>query len=378
MHNWLAGTAQEGFSFPMLIRIALLFLIVGSSFSAGAAARNVILVTLDGARTQEIFRGLDVPTWQEQNKDQKAEETDLHRKFWASTPEARRERLLPFFWGTLMKNHGAIVGDRFNGSVMKLSNRHRFSYPGYSEILTGRANDREIDSNSKIYNPRTTVLEWLKGELRLGPNQVAAFACWDVMDYIVMKEPGAIASNAGFEEYASADPAVAALSRLQFATPTPWNSVRHDVYTFRFAMDHLKTHRPRVLYLSLGETDDWAHDKRYDRVIEALHRSDGYFRELWEWLQAQDDYRDQTTVLFATDHGRGDDPLNWQHHNDKLDGAAFVWLAAAGKGVTKRGNLTPSAEYSQDQISGTLLHALGIDASRYSPEAGKPVELFFK
>ena len=78
-------------------------------------------------------------------------------------------------------------------------------------------------------------------------------------------------------------------SALQFETPTPWDSVRHDVYTFRFAMDHLARHRPRVLYLALGETDDWAHDGRYDRVLETYARTDQYLRELWEWLQAQPD-----------------------------------------------------------------------------------------
>ena len=55
---------------------------------------------------------------------------------------------------------------------------------------------------------------------------------------------------------------------------------RHDAYTIRFAMDHLARHRPRVLYIGLGETDDWAHDRRYDRVLEALARSDEYLKQL--------------------------------------------------------------------------------------------------
>ncbi len=355
----------------------LVILVFGMLLTCPAASRNVILVTLDGVRCQEMFGGFQADVWRAQKDGEAIEDTELYKNFSAESPEERREKLLPFFWGTLMKEHGAIIGDRFNGSVMKLSNRHRFSYPGYSEILTGRSNDREIDSNSKIFNPRTTVLEWLQDDLKLAPNKVAAFASWDAMDYVVMKQPGAFFSNAGYEADPSADPAVAELSRQQFQTLTPWDSVRHDFYTFRFAMDFLKTHRPRVLYLSLGETDDWAHEKRYDRVIEAMHQSDGYFRELWDWLQSQDDYRDQTTILFATDHGRGDDPLNWTSHNDKLEGAAYVWMAAAGTGIRKRGNLTPTAEFSENQIAATLVHALGLNSEDYSKEAGKPVELFF-
>ena len=59
--------------------------------------------------------------------------------------------------------------------------------------------------------------------------------------------------------------------------------MRHDAYTFRFAMDHLARHRPRVVYLALGETDDWAHDGRYERVLETYARTDDYLKQLWTW-----------------------------------------------------------------------------------------------
>ena len=39
-------------------------------------------------------------------------------------------------------------------------------------------------------------------------------------------------------------------------------------------MAHLRRAQPRVLYLALGETDDWAHDGRYDRVLETYARTD--------------------------------------------------------------------------------------------------------
>ncbi|GIT05688.1 MAG: hypothetical protein CM1200mP29_10990 [Verrucomicrobiota bacterium] len=50
-------------------------------------------------------------------------------------------------------------------------------------------------------------------------------------------------------------------------------------------MAHLKTHQPRIFYLSLGKTRDWAHEKRYDRVLSALARFDFFFNKLWNWLQ---------------------------------------------------------------------------------------------
>ncbi len=340
------------------------------------AAERVVLITLDGVRCQEMFQGMDRSVWQAQNEGKAIEETELYKLYWAETPEERRRKLMPFFWEVLMKNHGAIVGNRFKGSVMKVTNRHRFSYPGYSEILTGTANDLVIKSNDKLQNPKPTILDYLREELRLPREQVAAFASWEVFNWIVTSQAGSIVSNAGFQAYDHTDPAIRELSDLQFHTPTPWNSVRHDRYTFRFAMAHLKTHRPKVVYLALGETDDWAHDKRYDRVLETLHRNDGYFRELWEWLQSQEDYRGKTALYFTTDHGRGDDALNWMHHNDKLDGAAFVWLAAAGVGIQARGELASAAELSQNQIASTLAASMGLDFRSAHPDAGVAIELF--
>ena len=70
-------------------------------------------------------------------------------------------------------------------------------------------------------------------------------------------------------------------------------------------MAHLKLYQPRVLYISLGETDDWAHDGRYDKTLEALERSDGYLRELWDYLQSNERYKGKTSIIITVDHGRG-------------------------------------------------------------------------
>ena len=367
---------DNGIVKPILPSLVVLACSLGN-LASEASTTNVILISMDGVRCQEMFQGMDREIWQVQNEGKEIAETDLYRDFWADTAIERREKLMPFFWGELMKNDGAIVGNRFDGSVMKLSNRHRFSSPGYSEILTGEAHDDVIDSNSKIQNPFPTVMEYLRKQLSLPSKSVASFASWEAIDFVVEKDKGAIFSNAGFEAYEHDDPMIQLLSHQQFETATPWDSVRHDTYTFRFAMAHLKTHRPRVLYVSLGETDDWAHEKRYDRVLQAIHRSDEYFRELWSWLQAQDDYRDQTTVFFATDHGRGDNAYSWPNHGDKIDGAEFVWFAAAGAGVTKRGELAVEHELGQNQIAATLCRPFDLDFQSEYPAAGAPMTLFF-
>ena len=63
---------------------------------------------------------------------------------------------------------------------MHLTNTHAFSYPGYSEMLVGRAHDDTIRSNDPTRNPYRTVFEFLKRRYALSREQVAAFTSWNV------------------------------------------------------------------------------------------------------------------------------------------------------------------------------------------------------
>ena len=78
-----------------------------------------------------------------------------------------------------MSQHGSIIGNRALGSQMDLHNHHRFSYPGYSEILTSQARDKQIKSNDKIQSPTPSLLEFLKKEWQLPKAKVGVFSSWD-------------------------------------------------------------------------------------------------------------------------------------------------------------------------------------------------------
>ena len=347
---------------------------IRASLAAQTTEPKVVLITLDGARTEEIFGGLDASVLASTLREgQKIEDTETYKRYWADTPEARREKLMPFFWGVLMREHGSIAGNARLGSTVTLTNTHRFSYPGYAEILLGEAHDEEIKSNDSIRNPYVTVLEEVQSRLKLTKAQVAAFTSWNVFSAIVEHREGALTVNAGFAPFPSPDPAIEELGRLQRETITPWNSVRHDVYTVRFAMDHLRRAQPRMIYLALGETDDWAHDGRYDRVLDAYERSDRYLRELWAWLQSEPAYRGQTHVLITTDHGRGRTPKDWRDHGAKVEGAEAVWIAIASPAMAKRGEWQQHPPLRTNQIAATLAGWMGLDWRALRPSAGGPI-----
>jgi len=339
---------------------------------------NVILIVLDGVRAEEMFHGVDLDFLRTRAKGKPVEESELYQSFWAESPQERREKLMPFFWTIWMEEFGSVAGDRWNGSQVVLTNKHCFSYPGYSEILTGQAHDEVIDSNDPVQNPFPTVLEFFRARLKVQKHDIASFASWSVMDSIVESELGTIFSNAGYERYNSPSPDIQLMDGLQFATLTPWDTVRHDVYTFRFAMHYLERHHPRVLYIALGETDDWGHENRYDRVIQALHKNDGYFRELWNFLQNDPQYQDKTTILITTDHGRGTEAEDWVRHKNYIEGSQYTWMAVVGPEHTLRGAWQDTETVYMNQIAGSLSAFLSLDYSEWNADAGKPIGRFLK
>src|SRR3989442_7877626 len=127
----------------------------------------------------------------------------IYKQFSGATAVERRERLMPFLWRTLLVDHGFIAGDRTAGSFVSVTNRHRFSYPGYSEILTGQAHDDVIKSNDAIRNPFPSVFQFVRRKLQLAASQIATFASWGVFRAIVESDEGATTVNASVQAYAS-------------------------------------------------------------------------------------------------------------------------------------------------------------------------------
>ncbi|MGE3470878.1 MAG: alkaline phosphatase family protein [Vicinamibacterales bacterium] len=341
---------------------------------AGGPAAGVVLVTIDGARWQDVFTGLDLAILKGVSGETPVEQTEAYGRFWAPTPEARRAKVMPFLWGRLVPQEGAIAGNRTAGSRARVANRLRFSYPGYAELLTGVPHDDVITSNDNRRYPFLTVLEWLKRDLALPAAEVGVFGSWETFNYIAESQEGAITVNAGFEPFDHPDAEVRTLSELQFLTPNGFHGARHDVYTFRFGMAHLRTARPRVLYLAFDETDDWAHQKRYDLVLDALHRTDRQLEQLWTWLQADAGYRGRTTLIVTVDHGRGRTPSDWMDHGENVAGAEETWLGCFGPGVQGRGERRGGEVVEQRQVAATLAALAGRDFRTAVPAAAPPID----
>jgi hypothetical protein len=103
--------------------------------------------------------------------------------------------------------------------------------------------------------------------------------------------------------------------------------------------------------------------------------------KLWEWLQADPVYRDNTTLLITTDHGRGNTPDGWQHHAspgateklgvenapDGVVGSDQTWFAAIGPNINSDGST--NGQWTQSQIAATALISLQLEPEKIMPHA---------
>src|SRR6056297_1052889 len=342
-------------------KIILLMAAVAAVFNINAqnaGDTKVILITLDGFRWQELFTGAD--SLLIDNKDYVHDPEMLTKVFWRETPTERREVLLPFIWNQAEKM-GQIHGNRRLGSKVDLTNSMWFSYPGYNEILTGTSDDKNIRSNDKIPNPNITILERYNNAPQ-GKGKVAAFGSWDVFPYIISEERSGVPVNAGFEAATgNLNEREKFLNEIQEQIPSPWGSVRFDAFTHHYALEYMKKEHPKLVYISYGETDDFAHDGDYQAYLKSAHNTDSLIKEIWEFTRQDDFYKGQTVFIITTDHGRGIEPLDtWRSHGSDIKGAGSVWMVAFGKDVDSKGEVEMNEQLYSNQIAPTILKILGM------------------
>ncbi|NCI46285.1 alkaline phosphatase family protein [Sediminibacterium soli] len=342
-----------------------------SASHAQRATENVVIVTLDGMRWQELFGGADRALLQ--NKQFTKDSNGTHKRFWAEDLEERRKKLFPFIW-TEIAAKGQIYGNRRYDNKVNNANKYQFSYPGYNEIFTGYP-DTAVNSNDKIRNKNTNVLEYLNNQPGF-EGKIAAFSTWDVFPYILNKWRSGIYVNAD-DTLSFPDEKLQLLNDMQFLTTRPIG-VRPDILTYMSAREYLKAYRPRVLYIAFDETDDFAHGGEYDQYLGSAYAEDRMIADLWKYLQSTPGYKDKTTLIITCDHGRGDkDKNNWRHHGERIPEAGQIWIAAIGPDTKAMGEAKTGGQLYQEQLAATIAGLLGHEFRAEHPVA-KPITAIYK
>jgi hypothetical protein len=284
----------------------------------------------------------------------------------------RRTALFPFLWGTVAA-HGQIFGNQNKDSVAQVTNPYSFSYPGYNEILTGFP-DARIDSNEFGLNPNMTVFEWLNGQPDFH-NKVQVFGTWETFKDIFNQQRSNLPLHVGWSApYPnSSDSRERLLNELYSTTTQLDDEDVYDSFLQIFLLDFLKSNRPHLLFVGYGETDNWAHSGRYDLVLESAHGFDHFAQQLWNTFQAIPEYKDQTSFILTTDHGRGSGPEEWKEHGNEQKGSENIWMAVIGPDTHPLGERTNVARVTQAQIASTIGELLGHDYHAAVPKSAPPI-----
>jgi membrane-anchored protein YejM (alkaline phosphatase superfamily) len=197
--------------------------------------------------------------------------------------------------------------------------------------------------------------------------KIAAFTSWDVFPYILNEQRSGFFINSGYDTLngSSLTREETLLNKTTDEYVFERSDTRYDQLTFLVAKDYIRKNQPRIVYLGLGETDEFAHQGRYDLYLNKANEIDKMLAELWHLVQTTPGYADNTSFIITTDHGRGKDN-KWTAHSELIKGSSQTWLAIMGPGLPSMGEVKKQQQLYQRQLAQTIAFLLGEEFVPYT------------
>jgi len=350
----------------ILSLFVLSFVASQSNAQSNQSPTNIFIITTDGFRWQELFNGADSLIIS--NPAYVKDTALLKEMYWDNDVNERRKLLMPFVWKTLLKA-GAIYGNRNSDNKVSMANAYRFSYAGYNEILTGFA-DPTIKSNRKKTNQNQNLLQFLNTQPGY-EGRVAAFTSWGLFDFILNKKQAGFYLNSGYQpvRHDSLSATELLANAVQANAIDNRQHTRNDMLTFVTAKEYIQNQHPKIVFISFGETDEYAHRGNYDSYLQSAHLFDEYLAQLWYLVNKDPFYKNNTAFFITTDHGRGSGENSWVRHGLFTAGSNSSWLITSGKGIQPRGELKHKEEIFNEQLAQTIAQMLGYQFDARHPVA---------
>ncbi|MGN6296024.1 MAG: sulfatase-like hydrolase/transferase [Ginsengibacter sp.] len=355
-----------------LLFVALLFPVYFGHAQNTHKTKNVVLILIDGYRWQELFNGADFNLLNDK-KNNGGDSLQRFKKYWSGNLEERRKKLMPFTWNQIAK-HGQLYGNRNLGNFVNVANPYWFSYPGRAEILSGFV-DTAINSNEYGSNPNTNVLEFIDNQKEY-KGKVVTFACWRATGRCLHKDKSTMLINVPWEDITGRNLTEAEIlaNEMQHFIPQIWgDDERLDANVYALAKSYIMAHHPKVTYIDFGDTDEYAHSGKYDNYLDDIHNLDAMIGKLWEMMQKDAFYKNNTTFFIVPDHGRGVD-AEWTDHGSGTPHSNETWFMVIGPDTKPAGEMKTREQIFQMQYAKTIAVLLGFDYKVSNKTIGEEIK----
>jgi hypothetical protein len=295
------------------------------------------------------------------------------KEFWEEDVNERREKLMPFTWNYIAE-HGQIYGNRDMGNKVNVKNPYWISYPGRAEVLSGFV-DKKINSNDYGNNTNPNVLEFLNKQKEY-QNKVVTFACWDATGRCLNMKNSDMLINVPWENIKGdhlTDAEILA-NEIQHYAPKSFGRVeRLDFEVYALAKSYIAANHPKVIYIDFGDTDEYAHHGQYDHYLLDIHNLDAMIKKLWDMMQQDPFYKDNTTFFIVPDHGRGLGS-EWTSHGSSIAHSNETWFMVMGPDTEPLGEMKKNEQIYQTQFAQTIAQLLGFEYVAPEQETGEAIK----
>lgn len=300
----------------------------------------VVLVAIDGVRHQDVFAGPD-------------------QSQCAATPFRTRADLIPHL--VEMERAGTVLGAPGSDGFYA-SGPNFVSLPGYMEMLSGTSHTR-CTENDCVSMMRRTLVDDVQAEASEDPTRSGVFSSWSKLDVAAAAEVRGVVSAGRFRgahlDVLETYPGCRAALKRGRDEAAGHSGFRRDRWTSELALSFFEEARPEFLFVSLGETDERAHEGDYPAYLHALAESDRFVGRLARALRGRELEGRRTLLLVTTDHGRAD---NFRDHGRSHPESARAFLFAGGSVVAQRGWVPHGRAYLRD-IAPTVRQLRGLPPS---------------
>ncbi len=211
---------------------------------------------------------------------------------------------------------------------------------------------------SNIFPENPTIFEYYRRHLELQGIPLSESADRCVQLYGKYGECSTMASS----HHPLYGPAYGSVIRFpEMELNWPVEAPHKDMIVYRAVLEELRGRQPDLMLINLAQIDQRGHHGGWDGYEYSVRKADEFVAGIWREIQAQPYYRDSTTLIVTTDHGRHDDAHGgYHHHGCNCRGCRRTFCLVLGPDTPQ--GIRVDTSYETIDIAATAAALMGFDA----------------